>query len=171
MAKPLIEEVPAYYRPFLKTVPEDEVVLALKSGLDAFVIPLQGIDVSLHDYAYAEGKWTIKEVVQHVVDTERIFAYRALCIARGETNKLAGFDQLLYAENVDCSKKSLEQILSEFRTVRLASLSLFESFGSNELNRRGNTNGLDVNVNLLGFIMCGHALHHGKVMAERYLSN
>ncbi len=170
MPKPLLTSLPTYYHPFVDMIVEENVVKALQNGAEAFAQVFQNCPEALHDYAYEKGKWTVKEVAQHVIDTERIFTYRALCFARGEKRSLEGFDQLSYAQHVNCKKRSMQQIISEFSDVRSSTISLYESFNSEDLKVRGNANGLDIDVNALGFITVGHALHHAKVIRERYIN-
>lgn len=120
------------------------------------------------DYAYAPGKWTVKKLLNHIVDTERIFIYRALCIARGDQTPLPGYDENDYAEAAQVGHRSLVDLAHEFQSVRSATLSLFNSFGEHELLRTGIANGNAMSVNAIGFIIIGHALHHEVVARERY---
>jgi hypothetical protein len=120
-------------------------------------------------YSYAPGKWTIKEVVQHLIDTERIMSYRALCIARGETTSLPGFDENLYAAESGANYRRWEHLVEEFLYLRQSTLHLFRSLNSTQLQREGTANQNKITPNALGFIIAGHALHHLSVIKERYL--
>jgi len=120
-------------------------------------------------YRYDEGKWTIKEILVHIIDDERIYAYRALRFARKDSTELAGFDQENYAVNSGANKRSIESILHEFETVRKATISLFESFTDEALTSSGIANGNKVSVRALGYHIAGHEKHHVNIIRERYL--
>ncbi|MCU0374976.1 MAG: DinB family protein, partial [Chitinophagaceae bacterium] len=121
-------------------------------------------------YAYAEGKWTIAQVLQHMVDTERVFAYRAMCIGRGEAQALPGFDENSYAAAAPAAGRKLKGLSEELLTLRKASIILFRSLAKEgALNSTGTASGLPITVNALGFIMAGHVLHHRRVIKLRYL--
>ena len=120
------------------------------------------------DYRYAEGKWTLRELLGHMVDTERIFAYRALCIARGEAQKLPGFDENAYMEAADFSAVPLEDLLAYYRATRAASLVLFRMLTDKELSRVGSANGSALSARAFIYILSGHEKHHLAIMAERY---
>jgi hypothetical protein len=117
---------------------------------------------------YAPGKWTLKEVVGHLIDDERIFCYRALCVARNEVRPLAGFDENAYVAATRFESRTLRNLAAEYRAVRAATLALFESFTEGEWLRRGNVNGYEASVRGLAFHMAGHELHHLRVLRERY---
>src|SRR5688500_2979786 len=121
--KPSETEFPAYYLPYVNQVPEDIEVLSI---LEQQATELQQLLADLNDAradeAYAEGKWTIKELLQHMLDSERIFAYRALCIARGEQASLPGFDENMYAENSKATERHLNDLLEEYALVRKSNL-------------------------------------------------
>lgn len=120
-------------------------------------------------YAYAPGKWTIKQVLQHVTDAERIFTYRALRIARKDITPLAGFEENDYAENDGTGNRSLQSIKDEFNAVRLATDILFNNFTDAQLSEAGTASNNHITVNGLAFITYGHLLHHKKILEERYL--
>ena len=119
-------------------------------------------------YAYAEGKWTVKQVLGHMVDTERIFAYRALAFSR-ENIELPGFDQDVYTEKSTYSTRSLEDIANEFKTVRESSLYLFRSITDEQSTQKGIASGNPVSVRALIYMIAGHEMHHIKILKERYL--
>jgi hypothetical protein len=121
-------------------------------------------------WAYAEGKWTIREVVGHLIDGERVFGYRALCIARGETQNLPGFEQDDYLRTSPYNHIELEDLLSELRLVRLSNIAMFRNLDEEAWNRVGIANNSEVTVRALAFIMAGHLRHHMNVLRERYLS-
>lgn len=119
---------------------------------------------------YAPGKWTVKEVLGHLADDERIFAYRALCVARGDTRPLAGFDENDYVAAAAFEARSLESLLAEYRIVREATIALFAALTEEQWLRRGNVNGYEASVRGLAFHIAGHELHHLRVLREKYLS-
>lgn len=122
------------------------------------------------NYAYAEGKWTLKEMLQHIIDTERIFAYRALAISRKETASLPSFDENLYANNSDANRRTWAELVEEMKAVRKATTLLFRSFNAEMLDTVGAFSGTNqATVKLIGFITIGHAYHHIKITTERYL--
>ena len=131
---------------------------------------LENIDVEKWDDRYEEGKWSIKEVVQHVIDAERIFCYRALCFARKETRELPGFDENLYANASKAEKRNKEDLIDELAIVQKSSVALFESFDEEQLSFSGIANGKSVYVEGIGYIIIGHTLHHKKILLERYLN-
>ncbi len=119
-------------------------------------------------FAYAAGKWTVKRLWQHVVDGERLFCYRALCIARGETASLPGFDEDLYAANDGSDGRLLADVIAEFAAVRAATVLLFRGFDAAAWQRRGLANGKPASVRSLPWVLAGHELHHLAVLRERY---
>jgi uncharacterized damage-inducible protein DinB len=119
-------------------------------------------------YTYAEGKWTIKQVLGHMIDTERVFAFRALCFSR-ENATLPGFDQDIYVNNTDFNSRTIQSLAAEFRATRESNLYLFGSFNEDQLNRTGIANDSPVSVKALVYITAGHELHHLKILKEKYL--
>lgn len=122
------------------------------------------------NFRYAEGKWSIKEVLQHIIDTERIFSYRALAIARGDTTALPGYDENLYAQNSEADPRSMDDLVDELFSVRNSTMLLFNSLTDEALNRVGTANGAPISALAIGFIIVGHETHHMKVVQERYLN-
>jgi len=120
-------------------------------------------------YAYAEGKWTIKQLLQHIIDAERIFTYRALRIARKDTTPLPGFDENSYAENDGSENRTLQSLKDEFNAVRASTDSLLNSFSETQLNETGTASNKSITTNALCFITYGHLLHHKLILQERYL--
>ena len=136
------------------------------SAIEAFLL---AIPVSKADFAYAEGKWTLKDLLQHCIDTERIMTYRALCIARGEKQNLPGFDENPYAAASNAHTRSWEGLIEEMLLVRKASILLFNSLNEEQLQQRGTANNYTITSNALGFITVGHFMHHEKIIIQRYL--
>ena len=120
-------------------------------------------------FRYAEGKWTIKELLQHLIDTERIMSYRALRFSRNDATELQGFDENWYVENSNGNDRNFNDLLEEFKCTRRASISLFKSFTNEMLQLSGTANRSDMTVRALGFIIAGHQMHHLKIINERYL--
>jgi hypothetical protein len=119
-------------------------------------------------YAYAEGKWTLKEMLQHMIDTERIFSYRALAIARKEMATLPGYDEDVYANNSDANRRTWASLVEEMNAVRKATILMFASFTETMLNNNGKFSSAEGTPNMLGFICVGHVYHHIKIAEERY---
>jgi uncharacterized damage-inducible protein DinB len=119
-------------------------------------------------YRYAEGKWSVKEMLQHIIDTERIFGYRALSIARKDTTPLPGFDENTYANASKAGERSLAGLIEELKAVRTSTDLLLKSFTEDDLQQTGITNGHPNTVNAIGYIIFGHILHHKKILEERY---
>lgn len=146
--------------------------LSLRSALDESEAQL--LEYLIHvaeertDFAYAEGKWTIAQSLQHIIDAERVFAYRALRIGRGDTTPLPGYDQDDFAAVADVSQRKFLDMIEEFRLVRATSRALFRSFTEADLVRLGTMSGGPASVRALGFIISGHSYHHAKLYRERY---
>jgi hypothetical protein len=120
-------------------------------------------------FTYAPGKWPLKTMLGHLIDDERIFIYRLLCVARGEDHELPGFDEKLYAHNAESEHRSLESLLAEYSVVRAATLALLRGLPSAAWHRRGRVNGYACSVRGLAFHIAGHELHHHRVVRERYV--
>jgi len=120
------------------------------------------------EYAYAEGKWTLKELLQHLIDAERIFAYRALRFARKDKTELPGWDEELYAKHYP-KERSLKSLMDEFESVRKSSVFFFENLNSEQLAESGVANGNEISVETLGKLVVGHNIHHLNIIRERYL--
>ncbi len=163
------EEYSSWYQPYVSTL--DNVVLMeeLEISVHRLVKFVQNIPMDKFDYRYAEGKWTIKDILQHLIDCERIFSYRALRFARFDPTPLPGFDENDYALNSGGNARSIQNLLSELLTVRESTLSLFKNFSDQILMRKGMASGSEMTVRALGFIIIGHQNHHQSVFEERYL--
>jgi uncharacterized damage-inducible protein DinB len=141
----------------------------LEISLHNFIHFVQDIPMGKHDYRYAEGKWTIKEIIQHVIDAERIFAYRALRFSRNDTTELPGFDENSYVDNAHADNRGLQDLLTEMSAVRHANIMMFKSFTAEDLMRKGIASGYSVSVRAFGFLIIGHQNHHMRIFKERYL--
>ena len=164
-----LTRVPAFYHGYIGQVKQEELEQAFKTHTTELIELLNSIPESKWDYRYAEGKWSIREVVQHIIDAERIFCYRALRFARKDDTPLPGFDENTYVDNSDAGRRSKEDLVTELQTVRQSSFHLFKSFTKEQLDRSGTANGKPIYVKGIGFIIIGHALHHKNVLMERYL--
>jgi len=171
MNRPNESEHAAYYQGYVDQVSESDIMAVLRGELDELDVLLARVPAEKETYAYAEGKWTIREIIGHLIDGERVFGYRALCIARGEKQNLPGFDQNDYMLTAPYNHIELEDLLSELRLVRLSNIAMFRSLDEAAWNRVGMANGNEVTVRALAFIMGGHVRHHMNVLKEKYLSN
>jgi hypothetical protein len=168
MARPLPETYPPFYETYISLVPETDVLRALSTSLQQIKQDLSYIGSDKSEYAYAPGKWTVKQVLQHVIDTERIFAYRALCIARGEQQSLPGFDENQYAEAADVSRRHIKDLKEEFLTARVSTTQLFQGFPPVVLDRSGMANQQAISVLAIGYAIVGHWRHHVSILQSRY---
>ena len=169
MQRPEKTEFAPYYETYVSLVPETDIVSALRDQLAEFEEVYSAIAEEKASHAYAEGKWTIKEVAGHLNDCERIFAYRALRIGRGDRTPLAGFDQNPYVENGDFNRVSLADLIEEFRLLRRSSVLFFKNLPEEAWARAGTSSEAQVSVRALAFIMVGHVRHHTVILKERYL--
>jgi uncharacterized damage-inducible protein DinB len=156
------------YKDYIEQIKGDDIVNILEEQLNTTTKFFNSIPEEKGNYSYADGKWSIKEVLGHLIDSERIFAFRALCIARGEKQSLPGFEQDDYAKEGGFNKRTLKNLLEELNFVREANLSLFKSFSENEFNKRGVASENEVTVRAILFIIAGHGMHHFKVLKEKY---
>lgn len=168
MSRPLETEYAPFYSGYVAHVTEDEILPVLRSQIDALDLLFDRVTGEQETFRYAEGKWSIREVVGHLIDGERVFGYRTLCIARGETENLPSFDENEYMLNAPYDRVELEDLLSEFRLVRLSNIAMLRSLDEAAWMRTGTANGSPVSVRALTFIMAGHIRHHMEVLRERY---
>ena len=164
------EEFAGHFATYINQVSNEYILTEeLEISVHRLIKFVQNIPMDKFDYRYAEGKWTIKDIIQHLIDAERIFAYRALRFARNDKTALPGFDENEYVDEVQSDKRSLQDLLTELAIVRQATLALFKSFSNNELLRTGIASNNPVSVRALGFTIIGHQNHHQRVFQERYL--
>ncbi|MGM5471231.1 DinB family protein [Flavobacteriaceae bacterium LMO-SS05] len=142
----------------------------LKSSGKQTITFLKSIPPDKLEFRYANGKWTIKEIIQHLMDAERVFAYRALRIARQDKTPLAGFEQDGYVLSSGANNRSIEDLINEFKAVKMATVSLFDSFPDEVLLELGTASNSPVSVRALGFIIMGHEIHHCELIKQRYLN-
>lgn len=169
MPRPDLNRVPEFYHNYINQVKENELMEAFKNQTSVFTKFLHDIPAGKRDYRYAEGKWTIREILQHIIDAERIFSYRGLCFARKDSTPLPGFDENTYTDNAKADKRDWEELVEEFKTVRRGTELLFGSFDNEQLETAGTASGKPNYVSAIGFIIAGHATHHLNVIRERYL--
>ena len=159
----------SFYEPYVKALGDVDLVEMLEKQLHNFPEFLASIPEEKLSYRYAENKWTVGQVLVHIIDAERVFQYRALRIARGDITPLASFDQDAYVPQSNAEGRSLESITEEYKSVRSSSLALFKSFPEKILHRKGTASNSIVSVGALGFLICGHQKHHRNALRERYL--
>lgn len=167
--KPDATEYAPYYQTYVSLVPAGDVVETMTGQLDEVRALLGSIPEERAGYAYDAGKWSIKQLVGHVNDTERIFAYRALAIARGESQPLPGMDQDAYMEHSNFDARTLAELTSEFEHLRRANILLFRGLDDAAWQRRGTASEREVTVRALAHILVGHVAHHVGVLRVRYL--
>ena len=169
MARPGEDEYDPFYGNYIKLVPPQELIQALMDQIDTTARLLRTISEGQAGKRYAPDKWSIKEVVGHLCDTERIMTYRTLRIARGDETPLPGFEQDDFVRHAGFDLRPLEELVSEFKTGREATLSLFRGLDNQSLQRRGTSNNTGVSVLALAYIIAGHERHHIGILRERYL--
>ena len=163
-------EYAEFYGTYINAVSSEySLIEELEISVHRFVKFVREIPMDKFDYRYAEGKWTIKDIIQHLIDSERIFAYRALRIARNDQTPLPGFEENDYADVANSDQRTIQSLLTEFSTVRQSNIFLFQGFSEEELLRIGIASGKQISVRALGLIIIGHQNHHQRIFEERYL--
>lgn len=159
-----------YIQRYLDLIPSESWIEEMKiSGVKSLEF-FDSLTPEQSEYAYAEGKWTLKELLQHLIDAERIFAYRALRFARKDRTELAGWDDETYAKHYFSTERSLQSLIDEFETVRKSSSLFFENLNVIQLSETGIANGNEISVETIGKLIVGHTIHHLNIIEERYLS-
>ncbi|MEM0516759.1 MULTISPECIES: DinB family protein [Aequorivita] len=159
----------SYYQKYLNLVGDKPLLEALQRGQVETENYFENLETSLWEYRYKENKWTPKDILQHIIDTERVFVYRALYFSRVDEANLDGFDENLFAENALANLKTADALLKEYSAVRNATISLYSGFSTMQLRRCGKANNSVLSVAAAGFIICGHEIHHRNIINERYL--
>ena len=167
--RPPASEYAPFYAGYIAQVPDGDVVEALIGGVEIAAALLHDVSEEMAERAYAPGKWTLKEVILHCSDAERIFAYRALRIGRNDQTDLPGWDENAYAPLSGANDRTLESLLDELESVRESSVTLFEGLPADAWARSGRANGLPITVRALAWITAGHLLHHLEIIQDRYL--
>lgn len=158
-----------FYAPYIQSL--DNVILLEELEISVHRLRnfVQNIPMDKYDYRYADGKWTIKDILQHLIDSERVFAYRALRFARKDVTPLPGFEENAFADAAEGFKRSIRDLLTELAVVREATLCLFKTFSDETLLLKGIASEREMSVRALGFIIIGHQNHHQRIFEERYL--
>ena len=169
LSRPSVNDYGTFNKAYVKNVIEEDILVQLKNQLNETNKLLNSISEEKAAYIYAEGKWSIKEVVGHLIDAERIFSYRALAISRGEKQSLPGFDENIYTGNANFNNRKLKDLAEELRLLREANLLQFGNLNDEKVKLRGIANNSEVTVLALLFIIAGHEAHHLKILRERYL--
>lgn len=170
VTRPAPSEFAPYYGTYVNAMPDGDVVGALaEQGEETFRL-LSALSDEQGSFRYAPGKWSIRDLVQHLADSERVFAYRALRFARGDQTSLPGFDQNPYAEAAHADRRPLRDLAAELRDIRRTTLALIRSFDGEMLGRSGVASGNTMSVRALVWVIAGHERHHLRVLRERYLS-
>jgi uncharacterized damage-inducible protein DinB len=169
ITRPANDEYAPYYEKYIALVPDGNVVATLAQQLDATMKLLRSIDEAQANKRYAPGKWSIKEVVGHLIDSERVFVYRAMRFARNDKTPLSGFEQDDYVRSANFDERQLADLAQEFEYVRLGAIQFFKSLTEEAWSRRGAANDNEVSVRALAYIMAGHEAHHVSVLRTKYL--
>lgn len=167
--RPESDEYAAYFDRYISLVPGGDIVATIGAQLDDTFAVLRGLSDERGRYAYAPGKWSMKEVVGHLIDTERIMAYRALRIARGDVTPLAGFEQDAYVAQARFNDRSLVELQDEWTCVRASNVALFGSWHEDDWMRRGTASNNPISARALVYIIAGHELYHRDILETRYL--
>jgi uncharacterized damage-inducible protein DinB len=165
------EDYHPFYQPYIATLGDVELVEMLRRQLENFPLFISSIPKDKFHYTYSEGKWTVAQVLVHVLDTERVFQYRALRFARNDKTPLPGFDQDKFVMESDAENWNQQEVIENYRTIRKSTIALFEKFSEKTLKIAGIASDSPMSVAALGFICCGHQKHHRNVLRERYLKD
>lgn len=167
--RPTNKDFPPYFQKYIDLISETDIISALKANHQSTLDFIEEIPRLKWNYFYDDGKWTVKQVVNHIIDTERILSYRALRFARGDDQQPLQFDENLFAKNANLTNTNSQILADEFDSVRLSNILFFKQLSEKELQLKGKTNGGDVSVLALGYFMCGHTQHHINVIKEKYI--
>jgi uncharacterized damage-inducible protein DinB len=170
IAKPVLTDAPKYFHHYINLVSEEDLMAALSESAKVTTSIIQRVPEARADFRYAEGKWSIKEVLQHIIDSERIFAYRALRFSRRDATPLSGFDESHYVPNANTKERTIKNILEEYQTVRASSIALYQYMNDEMLDFKALANGVENSARSMGWMIAGHNLHHLNVIKERYLN-
>lgn len=160
---------PAFFEKYVRLALSEDLIGTLETNTTSAITFFEEIPDAKRDYAYAEQKWTIKQVLQHIIDTERVFAYRCLRIARFDSTPLPGFDENLFADHAPVGHRSWKDMIKEFKQLRKANIRMIKSLSEEQLHSTGTASNSSINAVALAFIMAGHVTHHINITQERYL--
>ncbi len=169
LGRPEKSEYSSIYKNSIEKVPDGNVIEILESQIDQTGRFLGALDEEQANTRYAQGKWSIKQVVGHMTDSERVFSYRALRFARRDSTSLPGYDENEYVDRANFDSQSHQALIEEFRAVRMATLALFRSFDDDMWLRKGTASGYEFSIRALAYQMAGHEIHHIGIIKERYL--
>ena len=170
IGRPEVTEYTGYNQGYVRGVPGEDVLEFLQQQQDGMVALLRSLKEEQGDYRYESGKWSIKELVGHVIDTERVFAYRALTFARNDSAGLPGFDQDAWAKHANHANVALRDLIDEFENVRRSNIHFFRNLNSAAWMRQGSANNHPVTVRALAYLIAGHTQHHLEILRSRYLA-
>ena len=162
--------VPEFALKYFDAAPQDDLLIALSDSTRQFRKLLKKVPKKKHDYAYSEGKWTMREVLQHIIDAERVFAFRALWFCRKDPSSLPGFDENSWAVTSNAPARKWKDLVREFFAVRTSTEMFFQTLDDEQLRSIGSANNNQINVGGLGFMCAGHVMHHIRIIRERYLT-
>ena len=166
--RPLEPEIPSFFRGYVNAVPEGDLLEILAGQLTSFPALLHSFPEARTETGYAAGKWSLKQSIEHVSDTERIMSYRLLRIARGDQTPLPGFEQDDYVANSQANARSWQKLIEEFEAIRRSSLALARALPDAAWLRMGVASGASISARALGYVMAGHAIHHGRLIETKY---
>lgn len=167
MKKSQILEMPQFFDRYINLVDDIELMEGLQTTVSLFEAMVDLLEKN-QEKRYAPGKWTPKEVLQHIIDTERIMAYRALRISRKDPTELPGFDEAIFVANANIESRSIKDLLEEFNLVRMSNIALFRNMNDEMLSVKGISNKVSICALSLGFVIIGHPIHHLNILKERY---
>ena len=170
MSRPQPAEYDPYYQKYVSLVPEEDIIPALESQIDELSGLFEDVPEEKGTFAYADGKWTVKEVLSHLIDGERMFAYRVFRIARGDRTPIEGFEQDGYIENSHANRRPIAELIEEFTLLREANLIFFQNLEDDDWKRVGIANNVEISVRSLAWIMAGHIRHHTTILQDRYFA-
>ena len=162
-------EYASFYAKYIALVPDGDLVATLETQDQEFRAFVAGLPAEKADFAYAPGKWTVKQMLRHIADAERVFCYRMLSFSRGDQTELPGFDENTWAQHSAVAERSLAELSQELSAVRGATLAMLRNLPVEAPTRRGTANGAEITVRALAWIIAGHQRHHLKILKERYL--
>lgn len=169
MPRPAAGEFQSYYQRYIDKTQGDDIAQVIANHADDIIHFYSNIPETKADHAYAEGKWTIKKLVQHVIDAERVFVYRAMRFARKDSLPLQGFDEDNYAANSFAEQREWNELLNEMKALRTSTDIFLRSLNQEQLSASGTANNTGMSVNAIAFVIYGHLLHHMQIIQERYL--
>ena len=165
---PEADEYAPYYKTYVGLLSDGDVLGILEEQMNETLALLGNLTDEQAAYAYEPGKWSIKEVIGHIIDTERVFAYRGMCFARGDNTPLPSFEQDDYVLGADFNARSLENLASEFRHLRMSNIFMFSTWSEAVQSRRGTAANNSITARAIPFILAGHERHHLNILASRY---